>query len=167
MLSVRGSRELQAVVLAMKAMRREIRNDINRATREVMNPVWRGLIEKRAKLQIERRTLGTGVRVAAGNPPALLAAGSRRALSGGLVPAEQWQAIEFGVGNHQERTTYTRRSKNGGTHRVTRRTKAQFLPRNPKGYVVWPAVEEIAPRLASLWVQLVVRKVHEAVEKGG
>lgn len=151
----------------MKTARREVRNDIARAVRETMNPVWRGLVADRAKLRVEQRTLNTGVRVAAGNPPALIAAGSRRRLPGGLVPAEEWHALEFGAGNPQEFTSYRRRSRNGGTHTVRRRTKAQFLPRNPKGYVVYPAVKEIAPRLASLFVHIVVKKFADAVEKGG
>lgn len=166
MLSVRGSRELQATVLALKQARRDIRNDINRTTRQVMNPVWRGLVADRASTPLARRVLNTGVRVAAGNPPQLIAAGSRRALPGGLVPASDWHGVEFGA-NPDQVTTYRRRSKNGGTHPVRRHTTRQLPRRTRAGRVVWPAVRDIAPRLASLWVQMVVRKFAEATEKGG
>lgn len=165
MLTVRGSRELQAAVLGLKAARRDVRNTINRATREVMNPVWRGLVEERAFTRLDARVLGTGVRVAAGNPPFLVAAGSRRALPGGLVPADDWHAVEFGA-DRSTLTTYERRSRNGGTHKVRRHTTRQLPARAPAGNVVWPAVREFVPRLTSLWVQIIVREFSEAVEKG-
>lgn len=163
MLSVRGSRELRAAVLALRAARREVRNDINRATRQIMNPVWRTLVASRARTALDRRVLDTGVRVAPGNPPALVAAGSRRRLPGGLVPAEQWHAVEFGA-NREKVTTYSRRSPSGGTHQVRRHTARQLPARNRKGRVVHPAVADIAPRLAALWVQLIVRKFSDAAE---
>ena len=163
MLSVRGSRELRAAVLAVRTARREVRNDIARATRQTMNPVWRDLVASRARTALDRRVLDTGVRVAAGNPPALVAAGSRRRLPGGLTPAEDWQPVEFGA-DPDTVTTYTRRSPSGGTHQVRRHTTRQLPARRPKGRVVYPAVAQIAPRLASLWVQLIVRKFSDAVE---
>lgn len=166
MLSVHGARELRAAVLAMRVARREVRNDINRATRQTFNPVWRQLVNDRARTSLDRRVLNTGVRVVAGNPPALVAAGSRRRLPGGLVPAEQWQGVEFGA-NRDKVTTYRRRSPSGGTHTVRRHTARQLPARQRTGRVVFPAVADIAPRIASLWVQLIVRKFSEAVEKGG
>lgn len=166
MLSVRGSRELRAAVLAMKTARRDVRNDINRATRQVMNPVWRQLVAERAFYALDDAVLNTGVRVAPGNPPQLIAAGSRRRLPGGLVPADTWYAVEFGA-DQDTVTTYSRRSKRGGTHQVRRHTSRQLPSRTQHGHVVFPAVRELAPRLASLWVQLIVRKFSEAVEKGG
>jgi hypothetical protein len=95
----------------------------------------------------------------------MVAATSKRKLKGGLVPAEQWQAVEFGA-NRGAETTYSRKSTKGTTHQVTRHTRRQLPPRTPNGRVVHQAAKAIAPRAASLWVQLVVRKFNEAVEKG-
>jgi hypothetical protein len=40
---------------------------------------------------------------------------------------------------------------------VTRNTHAQFRGPRRKGYVFYPAAQEMIPRLASLWVQTVVK----------
>jgi hypothetical protein len=164
-LSVRGSRELKAVVLALKAARRDVVNDINKATRATLSPVWQQEVASRARTSLDRRVLAQGARILAGNPPVLVAANSKRRLKGGLVPAETWFAVEFGA-NRNAVTTYDRKSTKGNVHQVTRHTRRQLPPINRKGRVVYQAAKEIAPRATSLWVQLVVRKFNEAVEKG-
>lgn len=161
----RAPEALRAAVLALKAASRDLRTDINRATRETMNPVWKSLVEQRATSARDRAILGKGARIKAGNPPAGQAATSRRALRGGLSPVDNWQAIEFGA-DRERVTTYDRRSKNGGSHTVTRHTARQLPPRIRSGRVVYPAVADIGPRLASLWVSIIVRKYHDAAEKG-
>lgn len=169
MFTVTGNRALEAVTLAMKAADRDLRRDINTATRQTMNPVWRDAVASRAGTRFERAMLNNGVRIAAGNPPVAKAAQSRRGLrpSRRLRPAESFPLAEFGTTKQDSTSTYTRRSKNGGTHRVTRRTRRGLPARNPRGRVVYPAFAEVAPRVVSLWVQLVVRKYHEASEAGG
>lgn len=158
-----NDRAAQAAVLAMKAADRDLKRDINRATREEMNPVWRSLVSANATRPIDARVLGKGARIAAGNPPQAIAASSTRALSGGLIPADRWHPFEFG--SHPEKvSTYTRTSTRGTRHTVTRHTRRQFRRRNPKGQVIMPAFAQIAPRMVSLWVQLIVRKYHEAAE---
>lgn len=166
MLSVRDHRELQAAVLALKAADRTLRTDINRATVQVGNQIWKPLVAAHATTHMDTRMLAVGARVKAGNPPAAMAANSRRPVGSSrrLVPADRWQAWEFGA-VHGVPTTYQRRNrKRGGTHTVTRDTKAQLPRRAPKGRVVYPAFAEAAPRMVSLWVQLIVRKYAEAAE---
>jgi hypothetical protein len=79
-----------------------------------------------------------------------------RTLSGGLQPSRYYGPVEFGAG--QKKSTYWRRNRGGGgRHPVTRNTHAQFRGPRRKGYVFYPAAEEMIPRLASLWVQTVVK----------
>lgn len=164
MLRVGDHRELQAVVLAMKAMDRGLARDLRRDTVRVMNPVWKSLVELNAASRMDSLVVAKGARIKSGNPPTAIAASSSRALSGGLVPVQSWPPFEFGS-NGNRTTTYTRRNrKAGGTHRVTRNTTRQLPRRAPKGRVAHPAFAEIGPRLASLMVQTVVRRVHEAAE---
>jgi hypothetical protein len=165
MLSVHGSVELQAVVIALKAARRDVRNDINKATRQTLSPVWREEVTSRTRTSLDRRVLAQGARILAGNPPTLVAATSTRRLPGGLVPAAQWQGVEFGA-NRDAVTTYKRRSTGGVIHDVSRHTRRQLPARRRKGRVVYQAAADLAPRAASLWVALIVRKFNEAVEKG-
>src|SRR5690606_2103530 len=108
--------------------------------------------------------IGKGL-VSGGNPPIMRAATSRRPLSkGGISPDAYGYLAEFG-GRSAEFTTYKRRSPNGGTHEVTRRTRLGLPRRSSSGRVVYPAASEAAPRMASLWVQTFVRTVYEALEE--
>lgn len=170
MISARDSRALRAVGYAMKLVERDVRNAINRQMRGAMTPVWRSAVDARLETRLDAAVLGTGVRVAPGNPPSLLAAGSRRPIrrgTRGLVPAEQWQAVEFGVTAAGPATYPRRNRKAGGTHTVTRNVRAGLPARAPRGRVIWQAAADVAPRLASLFVQTVVRGIHEAAEAGG
>ncbi|SDT69456.1 hypothetical protein [Jiangella sp. DSM 45060] len=164
MLRVGDHRELQAVVLALKAMDRSLARDLRRDLVKTMSPEWKSVVAKHASWHMDDRVIVPGTRIASGNPPVAQAAGSRRALSGGLVPVVAWPGFEFGS-NQNRTTTYTRRNRrSGGTHRVTRNTTKQLARRAPKGRVAHPAFAELGPRLASLMVQTVVRRVHEAAE---
>lgn len=169
---MKDDRALQAAVLAFKAADRNLRSDINKATRETMNPVWRGLVAQNAtgKGGLTDRLLGPGARVAAGNPPVAKAAQSTRGVGRGrsLRPADDFGPWEFGVPNREKYTRYRRTSPKGKPHNVRRRTMRGLPQGDRSGRVVYPAFAEIAPRMVSLWVQLIVRKYHEAAEgKGG
>lgn len=162
MLKVGDHRALQAVTLAFKTLDRSLQRDIRRATTQTMNPEWRAAVSERASTTMDQLVIARGARISGGNPPKAIAASSSRSLSGGLVPRDSWAGFEFGA--NPRRKTYRRKSRNGGSHNVTRNTTAQLPRRNAKGRVAFPAVADIGPRLASLFVQIVVRRVHEAAE---
>lgn len=160
-----ATRELRAAALAMKAMPRELRSDINKFTRQTMAGPWKELVAAK-QITTQDKRIYAGARIKAGNPPTATAATSKRKLSGGLVPAERWKGFEFGTDDREQTQTYTRKNRrNAGTHRVTRRTYRQLPARTPSGRVVYPAFAEIAPRMVSGWVQIIVRKTYEALEK--
>ncbi|WP_263732558.1 hypothetical protein [Cellulomonas sp. SG140] len=162
-LSVRNHDELKAVVLAFTRLDKTLKRDINAQTRAVLGPVWQQEINARLRTPMDSLVIGAGVRVKAGNPPVVQAAQSRKAIGGRLRPATDWAGWEFGSEGYR-RTTYTRKSKNGGTHKVTRNTMKQMPPRYRTGRVAYPALAKVAPRMAALWVQTVVRAVHQAAE---
>jgi hypothetical protein len=149
-------------------MDKDLRKEINKATRDTMGPEWKKLVEQEAFTVGAAAILSPGTRIAAGNPPVAKAASSVRKLSGGARPAELAHLAEFGSGIPGRMSKpYARRNRSsGGTHMVRRRTLLQFGPRVRAGRAVYPAFAEIAPRAASLWAQIVVRITHEAFEKG-
>jgi hypothetical protein len=163
-ISVRDHRELKAVVLAFARLQNTVKNEINKATRSTLNPIWQGEVRQNVRTRMDAKVVAAGVRVKAGNPPVLQAAQSVRAIDGRLRPADDWQGWEFGSSSRSATTTYTRKSKKGGTHKVTRHTMAQMPPMRRQGRVAYPAMAETVPRIAALWVQTVVRVVHEAAE---
>lgn len=166
MLSAHGSRELRATALAMKLVGRDVRSQINKNTRTTMNPVWRELVAAKARTSTDQRVIAKGARIAAGNPPVAVAASSSKPLPGGLVPATGWQAVEFGA-NRSKVLTYQSRSPKGTTYSVTRHTARQMPAIARKGRVAYSAAGVLGHRLAALWVQTVVRAIHEAAEAGG
>lgn len=167
-LSAKGQPELRAASIALKRVDRSLRSEINAAMRQQGNAIWRGEAEGRRVNALDGAILTKGARIAAGNPPVAIAASSKRPIgrSRRLVPDQTWQAWEFGAEGRDLYTTYDRKSQNGGTHQVRRRTARQLPPRYRKGRVLYPAVERSAPRLAALFVKLVVSKVMDAIDGG-
>ncbi|MFD6094536.1 hypothetical protein ACFWGN_20685 [Oerskovia sp. NPDC060338] len=168
MIDVRDHKELQAVVLAMKRLEPTVKKSINAATRDTLNPVWKSLVAVNATSEFDSKLLVPGTRIAAGNPPRAVAASSVRGIgeSKRLKPATDFWMAEFG-GRSNKTSTYTRKSKNGGTHKVTRRTRAGLPQPIRKGRAVYPAFAEIAPRAVSLWTQIVILETHNAFEGKG
>lgn len=162
MLKVGDAPELRAAVLALKGVDRDVRSRINKATTGTMGPEWKALVAERARTPWDQRILVPGSRIAAGNPPTAVAANSRRKI-GRMVPAEVWKGYEFGA-NRNAYSRYQRRSPKGKVHTVERRTMRHLPPVTRTGRVVYPAFAEIAPRMVSLWVQLIVKTVHDAAE---
>ncbi|RLP70969.1 hypothetical protein D9V30_00615 [Mycetocola reblochoni] len=163
--SVYGVKELQAVILAMKALDRDLKKTLRAQTREVVGAIWKQSIAENVQSRMESRVLGDTARVKVSDQNVTLTSASvGRKMSGGVKPSEVFASVEFG--NYPERRrTYTARSKRGNSYDVTRRTAAQFRPKNREGYVVWPAAAEAVPRIAALWVQTIARGIHEAFEK--
>ncbi|MBD8077696.1 hypothetical protein [Cellulosimicrobium arenosum] len=162
--NVSGVREARLAATALRNVDRDLRREINAQTRTVVNPVWKGAVEAHARTGQDTRILAKGTRVATGAKPRLVAASSKRAFSGGLVPAYDWKSWEFGTKAKGVKTRYRRRSRNGGSHIVLRRTRKQVPSRNAKGRVLYPAVDEVLPRVASLWSQTAVYLTFKALK---
>lgn len=167
MLRVGDDSRLDAVVLGLKLVERDVRNQVNRSTRSALKPIWQQEMAKKlaGKDVFTTRMLGKGL-VQGGNPPVMRAATSRRPLKGGggLIPDVHGYLAEFG-GRSTLFSRYQRRSENGGTHTVARRTMLGLPPTIRAGRVAYPAAAETAPRMASLWVQTFVRAVYDAIEE--
>lgn len=162
-LDVRASRELMAVILAMRSVDNTIAKMIRQQTKRVAVPEWTRALARRASSALDRRVMVNTATVAASNQNVRVSSAAKgRPLSGGLNPKTDWHAVEFGA-NQQQETTYRRRGRNG-PHTVTRRTNTGLPARNPRGRIFYPAAREMVPRLASLWVQTVVRTIGNALE---
>jgi len=169
--SAKSLAEFRGAVLAMKAVGREVKNDINRTTRGELNKIWREAITARASAagsKMDALVLAKGARAVPGNPAKVVAASSRRALPGGtLVPDTDARAWEFGTTEPEHQTDYSRKTKGGGSARVTRHTKRQLPAATNRGRVVYPAWSDTAPRMIALWVQTIVYKASQALENKG
>lgn len=167
-ISIFSSKELQAVLLAMRSLDKDLSKQLRQQTKAVAAPEWIKATRENAQTRLEHRVLADTARVAVSNQNVTLkSAGVGRRLSGGLLPKETGYAIEFGAERFAAGSgrTYSSTSAKGNKFTVhNRNTVAQLRARKKKGYVVYPAAAEVIPKMASLWVQTVMRGIHEAFE---
>jgi hypothetical protein len=165
-ISVFESRELQGVILALKGMDKDIAKQIRQQTKAVVSKVWEDSVAANISTRLESRAFGNTARVAVSNQNITLSVASvGKPLSGGLNPRSKAHVVEFGA-DRSTVVSYEARSARGTNYTVNqRRTRAMLREKNKKGYVFYPTVREVIPRIASLWIQTTVRAFHEAIEK--
>jgi len=156
--SARDSRELQAALLAIASVGREIQAQLRRHTKRVAEPEWRKGLEKRASSRLDRKVLVSTSRVQVRDTNVVLRSGAVGKLKHITRP------VEFG-GDRNQVETYQTRSPKGTRYKVTRHNARQLGWRRRGGRVVWPTAEDLIPRMVALWVQTTIRTFHEALEK--
>lgn len=159
-----GPRELRAAVLAMRRADKDVRTDISQRLRSVMSPEWATLLPQFLTGIPQERMLVTGARIAPGNPPQIVAAGSTRKMGRALVPSSMWPMFEYGAGGHEPRTYDRRNLVAAGRHKVTRDTRAGLPAFRKMGRVIGPAVVRFLPRVCAFWVQSVIKAFMDAAE---
>lgn len=159
--------EVADVLRALRAAPAGLREAVARTTSQYMLPAWQEELNQRTPAnRTQAKVLMTDPK-AASFPLgfAIAAGGSTVPLSGGLVPAENARAFEFGT-SIPSHTPYTQRSRKGTWYQVRgKRTNAQMPSRSRTGWIVYPAATKIADRLISLWMQTVVREYHDAIDR--
>jgi hypothetical protein len=155
MLDVRGSRELQATILALRQSEREIRLNINKTARSKIRPVWQAELGARARTRLERRVIAQGARATASDRGVQLVAATRtRPLAGGLQPAWDWAGVEFGA--KVQRIRVRQRSRGGRPYTRPLTINRQFKPRQRYGMVAFDAASKTGTKLVAMWVRTVV-----------
>lgn len=153
---ITDSPELLAVILTLKQSGPAVRKEMRAAARKEANGLWKPLLNERAQTRHQQAVIVKGARVNVSlDKFELLAATSRRALSGGLIPASQWHGAEFGM--TPKAITYVR---NGST--VKSDSGAQFGARVPRGQVVFPSARKAGPRIVAAWIHGAVRGLTQA-----
>jgi len=168
-ISVKGSKELQAIVLALKTVDKTLRPEMYARTRQHILPDWTTGIQERINAQPYSKVntaLMKGQRVSVGTQGvSVLAAQSSKAVSPGstLTPRQNWAAAEFGT---KPREVVVRGRRGSTQYNYRRKIMTGFLPNNRKGKFAFRQAEEIISRSVAMWVQTVVQVISEAVDKG-
>lgn len=158
-IDVRESREFMAVILALRSVDKTISKKVRQYTRQIAAPEWKAALERRASSQAERQVIVNTATVAVSNQNVRVRSASKgRPMSGGLNPKADYPAVEFGA-DREKVTTYRRQG-----HQVRRHTARQLKPRNRKGYVFMPAAREMIPRIGSLFAQVTVKTIAQALK---
>ena len=165
----RSRAHVRAASRAFRALPRDLKNEIRKAQRAEIGPIWKdemstAVAGAAARASMQQRVFGAGARVKAGLPAYLVAGGSNRRLRGGGIVSDLARPYEFGTNRRDKATRYLRRSPRGGTHTVTRRTSRQLPLVRRQGYVVYPAVSQAVPRLIGVWVRGLTERIYQAVE---
>lgn len=150
-LDVRRSPQLTALVQTMATIPREVAKEVRGQTKAVIVPEFKKLLAEKAPGE---RIFHT--RLVAPST-AYVSDRNVRFIGGanGKFPRE----TEFGAYREEYTTYQTRRGS------VTRRTQRQFWHYLKGGRVFYPAVAEMIPRAASLYIQTAYRTIAESIEK--
>ncbi len=141
----------------------EFKSLLRRYQRTAFTPIWREEIAGAAAAAGVPYTslFKAGNTVQVGVPTYLKAANSRRATSSGASRADIAVLHEFGTTNPELLVRYPRRSKNGGSHAVTRHVARGLPARRRAGYVTGPAVGKFIRRAQKLHAQTLTRTIYE------
>jgi len=150
----------------MRGLDTELAGQINKANKAVIQPVWQEAVNANVTDRFQARVLGQTTATAVSRRNVTLkSAGKGKALSGGKTPPDLYHLAEFGS-DRELTQSYTATSSKGKRYAVNNRhVYRQFKARKPKGYVVYPAIAAVIPRVASLWVQTTMRTFYELLEK--
>lgn len=160
------SDEVRAASLGLRIAKTELRKEIYARTRSAITPEWQKSIGEKISESGGNRlasiVLANTARVQVGmNGVKLTSATQSKKLSGGLVPNQNWQPVEFGS-TVRPRQIAGRRGQT--SYRYVRKVGTQFKRNRRGGYYVFPAGNEMATRYIALWVSTVARTLHDAVE---
>lgn len=151
MLDVRKSPELQAVILLLKTAATPARREMRAGARRALNELWKPTVEQFATTNQQRQVIARGARANVGSDSfTMLAATSRRPLSGGLNPTANWQGAEFGASPKVVAVSWRGKRRNQTIGK-------NFGPRAKSGRVAYRAARETAPRIVAAWVNGIVR----------
>jgi hypothetical protein len=169
-IDVNSSRQLQAVVLAVRAASNTVAREYRQRLKGMTDAAWTDELRGRTSTRLQARVLLGSARTRVSDQNVQLSVGTvGRALSkrtggaGAVRPVDLIRAVEFG-GSQTKYSDYQRRSKRGGRHDVRRRTLTGFGGFVRKGNTVYPALGVMVPRIAALMVQTCVRTLQDALE---
>lgn len=162
-IDVRGSRELQATIYAMKVAGRDLRRTLYADARSTLRNAWTDELRNRAATPLQQKVLVSTARVKVSTQSfTVTSAKSKRKLRGGLVPARDAHVAEFGA---QTRVVdVDTRSRTGTPYSYRRVQNLMHRKRRRNGYVANPAAKKLGHRLLALWVQSIVRTYRTAAE---
>jgi len=164
-LDVNSSRGIQAVVLSLSQANREVRKLVRQQSQAVIGPEFQKAMNEGASDLMESKGLALTTKTTLSDRNVTLGTGTKKGpgFSGGFDPRINARVLEFGAKRDAVKT-YRSHRKGGKTFNVTRHTQRQFKPNKRAGYVFYPAIAQMAPRILSLWTQTVVRTFHDAME---
>ena len=134
---------------------KELRKELNKATREQGNPWLRDAIRGNA---VGRQSvkLANTARLRGGSNPAVVVGSSGKI--GRMPSRELVRQYEFGGDRNYQHTYNTRTQK----YWFKRHTQRQLPWFNEQGRFVYPSVAQVAPQIVSMWLGILTSTYREA-----
>lgn len=166
--TVWDSKELQAAVIALRLVGKDLRKEILKRTRELILSDWSKAVGDEigtvgGDIYATRLTM-RNTRVKMGTSGFALQAATRgtKATSGGLIPSSQFYLAEFGA----NKKVVPVQGRRGNTRYEYKRTvNTGFQKRVKQGRYAFKAAGKIMNRSIALYTQSVIQIVYEAFER--
>ena len=166
--TVWDSKELQAAILALKIVGKDLRREILKRTREQILPEWRQAIGEEIStvggdIYATRLTM-RNTRVKVGAQGFVLQAATRntKATSGGLISAKHYYLAEFGA---NPKTVPVQGRRGATRYEYKRRVNTGFRKRTENGRYAYKASGKIIARALAMYAQSAIQMVFEAFER--
>lgn len=162
--SAAASQEVAALIVAMKRIDRETAKAIRASVKADVNAIVSESLRGHSTSRLAVRGIADTTRVKLSDQNITVQAGAvKGSFANGLDARKSIKSLEFGSSGGRV-TTYSRKSRKGGSHKVTRHTMRQFGPPIKGGRTFYPAVKDMAPRAVALYIQTFLRTVHDLIE---
>lgn len=162
-------RRLNELRAAWRALPKDLKNEIRKAQRAELNPIWRAAMSEslaaHQSTPLHAVVFRTGTRVQAGLPLSLIAGGGARRVSGGASLDDLDTMVEFGTKRRERLTRYNRRARGKGSGTpVVRHAARQLPPYKANGWVVYPAAAVAIPRIIGSWIGHITDRIERAID---
>jgi hypothetical protein len=164
-ISAWDSKEVKAVIFALKGANTELRRVIYKRTREKILPEWRDALADQIS-QGRYDALGyalimksTRVEVGTENIALWASTSTKKVTRGGLVPARDYYMYEYGGTPHKGEVKGRRGNT---TYYYTRMLGTGLPPRTKYGRGAQKAGNKIGMRAVALWIESVVQIYNDA-----
>lgn len=144
----------------------ELRARVNEAEQATIQTAWQEeLAGSRGASVVQRAVVLSGPQIAAISGTAVVVATGTGTtpLSGGLVPAVNARAFEFGALDPQGHLGQAK-SRKGALY--PRHTQRQMPTRSQTGWIAYPAAKRLGKRLAQLLQATIVKFTYDAIDGG-
>jgi len=139
---------------------------IQEAEQKVVQEAWQQELAAPGGSKVQRAVVLSGSQLVAVSGTSVVAStgSGTTPLSGGLVPAAQSRAFEFGALDPQGHIGNVRASSRAQAYQ--RHTQRQMPTRSQTGWLAYPAAARLGKRLAQLLQATIVKFTHDAIDGG-
>lgn len=166
--TVWDSKEIQAAIIALKIVNKELRREIIKRSRETILNEWDSAIADNISMVggdiYATRLVMKNTRVKVGTQGFTLEAATRtkKQTSGGLVPANDYYLAEFGA----DKKVVPVQGRRGTTRYEYKRTvNTGFQARTQRGRYAYKAAGKLMTRFIAMYTQTAIQMVYEAFEE--